>query len=78
MDQPWTSTQERTRSTRRSFDKALLIVAGLHKALPTITLVQRLVVGHLKEDIDGKVWGRRFPGAGPRKPPIADPKEKGY
>jgi pimeloyl-ACP methyl ester carboxylesterase len=59
-------------------DRALLMAAGLHGILPTINLVQRLVVKHLKPDFRGEVWGRPVPGVDQWAPPIEGLKKKKY
>ncbi|MDO8631307.1 MAG: alpha/beta fold hydrolase [Phycisphaerales bacterium] len=51
-------------------DRTLMAAAGLHAALPTMNLVQRLVVKHYRPAFRGKVWGRRVPGATSWTPPI--------
>ncbi|MGH7884829.1 MAG: lipase family alpha/beta hydrolase, partial [Thermodesulfobacteriota bacterium] len=53
-------------------DQLFLKLAGLHGILPTINLVQRLTVKHLKSDYRGEIWGRRVPGADKWNPPIPD------
>ncbi len=54
-------------------------MAGLHGVLPTLNLVQRLTVKHLKTDYRGEIWGRRVPGATNWNPPIEDlTDERGY
>ena len=56
-------------------DRTLMAAAGLHAALPTMNLVQRLVVKHLRPVFRGEVWGRRVPGAKKWSPPIANLRE---
>jgi pimeloyl-ACP methyl ester carboxylesterase len=43
------------------FQDRLLAKTGFHPFLPTMDLVQRLVVSHFKEQIYGDVWGRPAP-----------------
>lgn len=43
-------------------DRALAKLSGFHGVLPTVNLVQRLVLRFLREDYSGDVWGRRAPG----------------
>jgi len=43
-------------------DKLLTNAAGFHAALPTVNLVQRLVLRFLREDYGGDVAARRAPG----------------
>jgi pimeloyl-ACP methyl ester carboxylesterase len=43
-------------------DRALAKVSGFHGVLPTVNLVQRLVLRHLRDDYSGDVWGRPVPG----------------
>ncbi len=51
-------------------DRTLMAAAGLHAALPTMNLVQRLIVRHLRPEFRGEVWGRRVPGTNNWSPPI--------
>ena len=44
-------------------DRALAAAAGFHGALPTVNLVQRLVIKFLLNKFSGDVWARRAPGA---------------
>jgi pimeloyl-ACP methyl ester carboxylesterase len=61
-------------------DKLLARVGGFHGLLPTMNLVQRLTVKHLRPDFRGSVWGRRLPGVAAWRPPIEDldRAERGY
>jgi pimeloyl-ACP methyl ester carboxylesterase len=43
------------------FQDRLLAKTGFHAFLPTMDLVQRLVISHFKERIYGDVWGRPAP-----------------
>ena len=43
-------------------DKTLAKLSGFHGVLPTVNLVQRLVLRHLRDDYSGDVWGRPVPG----------------
>jgi hypothetical protein len=43
-------------------DKAVAKLSGFHGVLPTVNLVQRIVLRHLRDDYSGDVWGRRVPG----------------
>jgi pimeloyl-ACP methyl ester carboxylesterase len=43
------------------FQDRLLAKTGFHAFLPTMDLVQRLVISHFKEQIYGDVWGRPAP-----------------
>lgn len=51
-------------------DRIMVGVGGLHGLLPRINLVQRLVTKHLCPSYNGRVWGRRLPGARSWNPPI--------
>jgi pimeloyl-ACP methyl ester carboxylesterase len=56
------------------FKDRLLELMGFHAALPSMNLVQRLIVSHLKGRIYGEVWGRPAPDLDPETewdPPIA-------
>jgi len=56
-------------------DRTLMAAAGLHAALPTMNLVQRLVIKHFRPAYRGEVWGRPAPGATTWSPPIAGLKQ---
>lgn len=43
-------------------DRALAKLSGFHGMLPTVNVVQRLVLRHFRDDYSGDVWGRRAPG----------------
>ena len=43
-------------------DRTLAKVSGFHGMLPTVNLVQRLVLRFLRDDYSGDVWGRHVPG----------------
>ncbi|MGH7664351.1 MAG: esterase/lipase family protein [Gemmatimonadaceae bacterium] len=43
-------------------DRVLTAVGGFHAALPTMNLVQHLVLRFLREDFRGQVWGWKAPG----------------
>ena len=43
-------------------DQALAKLSGFHGVLPTVNVVQRIVLRHLRDDYSGDVWGRRVPG----------------
>ena len=51
-------------------DRLLMGVAGLHAALPSMNLVQRLVLKHFRPTFGGDFKGRRVPGATQWNPPI--------
>jgi pimeloyl-ACP methyl ester carboxylesterase len=56
------------------FKDRMLAATGLHSALPTMNLAQRLVVSHFRGQILGSVWGRPAPDLAPGSawdPPIA-------
>jgi len=57
-------------------DQLLGAVTTLHAMLPNLNLVQRLVLKHLRPKFNGKVWGRRVPGAATWNPPIEKLKKK--
>ena len=43
-------------------DRSVARLSGFHGVLPTVNLVQRIVLRHLRDDYSGDVWGRRVPG----------------
>ena len=43
-------------------DRALAELGGLHAFLPTVNLVQRLIVKFLKPRFGGRVWAHPAPG----------------
>lgn len=54
-------------------DRGAEALVGLHALLPSMALVQRLVLRHLRPGYRGRVWGRPLPGVAPEawRPPIA-------
>ena len=54
-------------------DRFAAHVVSFHALLPTMNLVQRLVLRHLRSDYHGAVWGRSIPGVKPRQwhPPFS-------
>lgn len=59
-------------------DRVLTRLGGFHGLLPTMNLVQRLTVKHLRPAFGGKVWGRPLPGVANWNPPIDGIEERDY
>jgi pimeloyl-ACP methyl ester carboxylesterase len=59
-------------------DRMLVQVGGFHGLLPSMNLVQHLVVKHLWPKFGGEVWGRPLPGVTGWHPPIDAIEKRSY